>query len=367
MVDRPDHVYATVRIALLAVVVVLQAGIGFTPLLTYRHEPMWTAVSAFVAFAVVTATAAVWVVRRRPPPVAVVAGGTAVVLAASFVATAALPAGGIFHAPHWSFGLAGWQLLLLLLDRKALLAVVFGGHVVVSVAQSVLAGLSSPADVGAAGVFVLSGTTVQVTVVLATYMLHHRARHVADLAAARDRVEIRAALAEQWEHDQRAGFAEQLGLALPLLAGLADGDADPEDEDTVRRCAIAATQLRRLFAEHDDVPDPLVHEVSACVDVAQRRGVLVSLAVSGTPVPLPREVRRDLTGPVVTALAATRERARVSVLRTEEEVRVAVITDVGTAAPDEAGPAEALPSGVALDRGAYGEHTMMEARWRTTS
>ncbi|GAB1511286.1 hypothetical protein [Actinophytocola sp. KF-1] len=365
MADRPDHVYATVRIALLAVVVVLQAGIGFTPLLTFRHEPMWAAVSACAAFAVVTATAAVWVLRRRPLPAAVVAACTAVVAAASAVATAALPPGGVFHAPHWSFGLAGWQLVLLLLDRKALLGAVFGGHIAVSVAQSVHAGLSAPADVGAAGVFVLSGTTVQVTVVLATYMLHHRARHVAALAAARDRVEVRAALAEQWEQDQRAGFAEQLGLALPLLAGLADGEADPGDEDVRRRCALAATQLRRLFAEHDAehdaVPDPLVHEVSACVDVAQRRGVLVSLAVSGTAVPVPRDVRRDLTGPVVAALAATRERARVSVLRTADEVRVAVITDAGgLAAPS------AASTGVAVDSDVCGEHTMVEARWRTS-
>jgi hypothetical protein len=47
---------------------------------------------------------------------------------------------------------------------------------------------------------------------------------------------------------------------------------------------LAATQLRRLFAENDDVPDPLVHELSACIDVAERRGLAVSLAVSGETV-----------------------------------------------------------------------------------
>jgi hypothetical protein len=179
------------------------------------------------------------------------------------------------------------------------------------------------------------------------------------VTAERDRLITRVMSAEQWEREQRTVFAGQLGVTLPLLADLADGVLDPRDDDARRRCSVAATQLRRLFAENDEVPDPLVHEVTACADEAERRGVEVSLAVSGAAVAVPSDVRRELTSPVVATLAAAQSYARVSVLRTHEDVRVAVMADVGTNAITAASPL------VEIDCDTYGEYVRMEARWRT--
>ncbi|WP_367127614.1 hypothetical protein [Saccharothrix sp. HUAS TT1] len=352
-----DEVAASIRLVLLGVVAVIQPGLGLVPLLSHDNGPGATA--AYLALILVTLVSALWIVRRRPIPGPVVALGTVVVLVASATATAALPPDGHFGAEHWSFGQAGWHLLVLLVDRARWLAVALGAHVAAEIAQFALAGAPDRTEVGAAGVVVLGVTSFQLGVLLLTRFLLRNARRAAEAAAAQERAATGAAAAEQWARDLRAGFAGGLGSTLSLLADLADGVLDPRAEETRRRCAFAATQLRRLFAEHDESPDPLVHEVSACVDVAERRGLVVSLAVSGEVVPVPTDVRRQLIAPVAAALSAARERARVSLLRADGEVRLAVVAD--TAAP--VGPASG-PVDVRCDT--YGGQTRTEARWRTS-
>ncbi|MEU4803980.1 hypothetical protein [Actinosynnema sp. NPDC023587] len=356
-VTAGEQVFASIRLALLGVVAVLQLGLSLPPLLAHDHGPgAWV---AFGLLALVTLVSAGWIARRRPLPTAVVAGGAAVVLGASVVATAALPADAHFGAAHWSFGLVGWHLLVLLADRVPALLAAFGAHLVAEITQFVLAGSPDRTEVGAAGVVVLGVTSFQLGVLLLARVLLRNARQAAEVAVQEERAATRAALAEQWARDLRAGFAGGLGTTLPLLADLADGVLDPRAEDTRRRCAFAATQLRRLFAEHDEVPDPLVHEVAACVDVAERRGLAVSLAVSGAVVPVPTDVRRELTGPVAAALSAARGRARVSLLRADGEVRLAVIADAGPVV-------DAVSGRVDVRCEAYGGQTRTEARWRTS-
>jgi hypothetical protein len=356
-----DHVHATIRIALLGVTGAVQFGLCLRQLAGHEYRPAWLAVAAFTALAAVTATAAVWVVQREPLPRTVVVLGTAVVLAAASAATAVVPHGGHFRAPDWSFGLVGWHLSLLLLDRVPVLLAAMATHLAVCAGQFLSAGVPARAEVGAAGTVAIGTVGLQVAVVVITRMLVRRTAQVVAVAAERDRLTTRVLYAEQWERDQRTAFAGQLGATLPLLADLADGVLDPRDADTRRRCALAATQLRRLFAENDAVPDPLVHEVAACLDVAERRGVDVSLAVGGAAVAVPADVRRELTGPVVAALSAARERARVSVLRTDEDVRVAVVADAGA---EGTAPSTAR---VEVECGTYGGYVRTEARWRRTS
>ena len=356
-----DHVYPTMRLAILGVVAVVQFALCPRTLFGYDHRPMWLALTAFAVLGLVTITCAFWVVRRKPLPATVTAAGTILALAASVAASAALPPHGHIGAGDWPLGLVGWHLLLLLLDRVPLLLTALTAHLTSSIVQFFLAGDTDRGRVGAAAIIVFGAVTLQLAVVVFTRVLRRSTRQAIAAAAERDRQAIRVTVAEQWERGQRAVFAEQLGGVLPLLAGLADGELDPRDSGTRQRCALAATQLRRLFAENDDVPDPLVHEVSACVDVAERRGIEVSLAVSGVAVDVPAAVRRDLTGPVVATLSAAKQRARVSVLRTDEAVRVAVVSDAGT----EVAPASSAQ--VEVETGVYGDHSRMEARWRRTN
>ncbi|MFB7916044.1 hypothetical protein [Streptomyces sp. NPDC056061] len=353
-----DHVHATMRIILVCATGVLQFGLSLPPLLAQEYRHRWLAVTAFVALACVTAVCCGWVLRRRPLPVTLVVAGTAVVLAAAFCATAAIAPDRRFQAPDWSLGLVGWHLLLLLLDRVRLLITVLTTHLVTSLGLFLSAGVPDRAALGAAGAAAFGAVDVQLAVVVITRVLHRQSREATAVAEEQDRLVTRVLAAQQWEQGQRDLFAGQLGSTLPLLAGLADGELDPRDSDTRRRCALAATQLRRLFAENDEVPDPLVHEVTACVDAAERRGVDVSFAISGSVVPVPSQVRHELTGPVVTALSAARSRARVSVLRTDEEVRIAVVADAC------ADVVTASTGRVEVECGVYGEYLRLEARWR---
>lgn len=232
-------------------------------------------------------------------------------------------------------------------------------HVCISIAWFVHAGNG---DIGTAGVVILSGTSFQLGVMVITRVLLRDARLAVEAAAEHDAARTREELVRQREQDLRAGFEGQLGAVLPLLADLADEQVSVADETTRLRCSVAAVQLRRLFAENDDVPDPLLHELTACVDAAERRGVVVSLAVSGTVTPVPTEVRRELVAPMAQALATAGGRAKVSLLRTATEVRVAVVADAASVLP-EAGNARAP---VSVETSIHSGLVRSEARWRTT-
>jgi hypothetical protein len=357
-----DRVFPVMRIVLLAIVTLTQAVLCGPQLFGHQdlYRPAWAADTAFVALALVGVVCAAWVLRGKPLPLFVMVPGTVVVLIASVVATAAVPPGRYFSELDWSFGLVGWYLFLLLADRVAVLVTALCVYAATSVVQFTAAGLPDRAGIGSAAIVLLSVTSFQLAVVVVVRVLHRRALQAGEVAAEQDRLAIQQALAEQRELDHRLRFAGQLGATLPLLAGLADGTLDPRAPATLQRITLAATQLRRLFAENDDVPDPLVHELSACVDVAERRGLAVSLAVSGETVPVPTAVRRELTGPVITALSAARSRARVSLLRTDEQVRVAVVAD----SADAADLTTSDSPGVEVAWYAHGEQTRMEARWR---
>ncbi|SFW86518.1 hypothetical protein [Amycolatopsis australiensis] len=358
MPEPSARLAATIRIVLLGVTAVIQPGLSLPPLLRHHagYRPPFAAGLAYGVLTAVTVVCAWWLLRRKPLPAPIAFGGTLVVLAASSLVTAALPPDSFFREPHWSFGLVGWHLLVLLADRTPVLLTALAVHVTASVVQFLLAGPIVRTELGDAAIVLFGVTTFQLAVAGLIRLLDRRAGEAAAAAAERDRLATRAAVAAQAGRDLRAGFAEQLGATLPLLAGLADGTVDPRTAGARARCALAAAQLRRLFAENDDVPDPLVHEVAACLDVAERRGVAVALAVSGDVVDVPTAARRELTGPVLTALAAARTRARVSVLRTPELVRVAVVVD-GSA--EVTGSAEVPVTSHSRDG-----QTWLEARWR---
>ncbi|GAB3569160.1 hypothetical protein GCM10027445_20520 [Amycolatopsis endophytica] len=358
------RVLAAIRIVLLGVTAVLQASMSAAYLFGNRsfYEPRWLAETAFAALALVLVVAAGWILRGRrvPPGVALPAAG--VVLIASATATATTPGEWYLHARHWAFGLTGWHLLVLLLERTRPVLAAFAGHAAIGTTQFLLVVPLNRVSLGETAIAIVSVLGFQIAVGLIVQMVMRRLRAMAATVTERDRAATRAALAEQWELDQRFRAAEQFGSVLPLLAGLADGALDPRADDVRHQCALAAARLRLLFAENDDVPDPLVHEVAAAVDIAERRGVAVSFAVSGDVVPVPTAVRRMLAEPVLTALSAARTRARVSLLRTAEEVRLAVIADsaVTTGSPSRSPDVEVTSD-------TLGDRTRMEARWQVTS
>jgi hypothetical protein len=354
-----DHaVVTTTRQVLLVVVAAIQLVLTLPSLATHGQGP-----AGWAAYTLLTAVLAI-VAGHVAAGHAQLSGRVAtalaaVVLSSSVIATTALPNAQSFGPQDWAFGLVGWYLLLVLVERPRALIAALTAHLCLSVAWFAHAGNG---DGGTAGVVVLSGTSFQVGVLVITRVLLRDGRLAALAAAERDAARTREELARQREQDLRAGFEGQLGAVLPLLADIADEVVSVADEPTRLRCSVAAVQLRRLFAENDDVPDPLLHELTACVDVAERRGVVVSLAVSGTATPVPTEVRRELVTPMAQALAAAGGRAKVTLLRTATEVRVAVVAD----APGELPRPGSVPEVVTVETSVHSGLVRSEARWRTT-
>jgi hypothetical protein len=299
------------------------------------YRPPWGQAVAFAALVGITALAAILVLRGRPwgiwrwPLL-----GAA--LAAHTAATATVAPAELFGPAHWSWEIFGWWALLLLLDRPVwYLLAVLALHLGVTAGQVVV--------VGRADVPTLVGMTIlaflYVGMQVAVWLLGAGARRAAAtaawLAAEGERLRTAEVVAERIHHDRQARYAELANTAGPLLAGLASGRLDPGAPAVQQACLIEAARIRRLFAEADDSSDPLVHELTACIDLAARRGVVIQLALRGECPPLPQPVRRDLTEPALLALAGAASSARVTLVAVPDRVIVSVVTDGTIPVPDE--------------------------------
>ncbi|WP_158687278.1 hypothetical protein [Streptomyces sp. AA0539] len=271
--------------------------------------------------------------RRRAAPVLTLALTRALTLTLFLTLTAAvlLPLSGGGHPAGAALGAlltAGWPAVLLLPDRgrPALLCGAVA-HLVHAGAHLWPAGAPDHRTADGLVLGALTLLTVQLGWAALGLLLRARLAAARDRAARRQHAHRRALIAARLRSDRLARRAALSRTTVPLLSALADGRLDIADPDVRHRCAVEAARLRRLFAEHDNTGDPLVHEVLACAEGAERRGASVALAVRGAPVPLPRPVRRALTEPALLALALTRRTARVTVVRDPREVRIAVVTD----------------------------------------
>ncbi|ANP50163.1 hypothetical protein J2Z21_001121 [Streptomyces griseochromogenes] len=339
------------HLAALLILAVIHCGLALPFMLAHLgdHSGAWLDLTAFALLSAVLAADAwrnlrqgPWLRRKaraRPGTAGPASRGwtaamVAVTLAASVAATSRLPAESFMGNAHWSFLEVGWFGVVLLLDRPRTATWLFlGCHLAVTVGQLVHAGLPSRSVIAGMSVSALAICTFQVSTALAVQLLSDRAARASATLRERERWETEAAVAAHMHADQQARYHDLDRSVLPLLAGLADGSVDPREESVRRRCALQATRLRRLFAEHDYAADPLVHELRACIDAAERGGASVHLAVRGDPVELPRPVRQALTEPVLAALVAAEHTARTTVVRGARLVRVSAVIDRADAPP----------------------------------
>ncbi|GIF76710.1 hypothetical protein [Asanoa siamensis] len=261
----------------------------------------------------------------------------AVLLIVDVLVIAITPDAIFFHSANWAWGTIGWFALLLLYDRGI-------GPLVMVLAANAALGLvgvlaATPDGNGAINlsrfVMYIYGTGVlPIALVAAMDVLRATAATAAASESARAALESErlGAAHAQRERQERLGIVSEAAGAL--LHDLASGRADPADLDVQRSCALAAARLRRLIAESDDVPDPLLHELRACVDVAERQGVPVDLISVGDLPELDVAIRRRLAEPLAATLATARDWARVTVVAQPDEVVVSLTT------PATAGPAK---------------------------
>lgn len=280
------------------------------------------------------------------------------------VAAAVCPPGEAIGDANWAWNAVSLTGVLLLLHRPLReLALMLGAH-------AFLTGAALLADDAVDRMSAVRFLTVVCTtmgtwllVALISHALRRTAQQVA--AAAEARAQSLGALraAQEVHSERRRRYAFLHAHAMPLLQALGEGRADPADAGVRRRAAIEASRLRRLLAETDDVPHPLLHELRACADIAERRQVDVSLVVVGQLPALLPALRRELTAGPLLALASATSRARVTVVASSDDVAVSVLAD----SPEDLGVTEPSHQSLSLTCAYVEDSLWLETRWQNPS
>jgi hypothetical protein len=333
VIETMTRLRGRLRIAILIVATADLIALDLPALITHLDVYLvaWPVVAGYLTLVALLVTEGVLIVRGRSwgrwrwPALGLT-------LAVSVLVNALIPVAEVPGYANWPIDGIGWVAVVLLFDQHfGVLLAVLAAHFATNFAHLALGGDLTPLLLINVGTDIVTIGAFQVTAGAATSMVRYAARTAARAAAAEAEVRATEAIAARVHEDRQRRTQELEAEVRPLLTGLADGSYDPADEQTRRDCAIAAARMRRLFAEGDDVDDRLLHEVKACVDIAERRGVLVDLATQGSWPGLPREVRRGLTEAPVRVLSTARNWARVTVLGTDSGVSVSVVADGGAA------------------------------------
>ncbi len=283
-------------------------------------------------------------------------------LATSAAATAALPGSAVFTG-NWAWDATGWIGVLLLLRRPLVeLTSLIAANAGFTLAVMLYDGAADRVSLARFAAVTYATTALQIAVALAARAVDASARRTAAAAEAEAAVRRERRVAEELHASRQERYQTVRRSVTPLLVGLASGELDPADRGTQHRCAVEVSRLRRLFAETDDVPDPLVHELRACTDVADRRGVLVDLLVLGRMPELGLPTRRALTEAPLHALAGAQRHARVTVVGRSDEVSISVFADGRM--PDPADLRACVDPSVTVTVQKGGERQWIEARWQ---
>ncbi|WP_373684021.1 hypothetical protein [Micromonospora solifontis] len=273
----------------------------------------------------------------------------------------------LFTAANWVWSGLAWFFLLVLWRRPvSWLLALLGAHAAIALGAVLGFGATAAADLTRYAMYLYGTSSLPVAVFVGAAAIAALARGRARTAAAALAVQAERDAAERARRERQDRLALVSGTAEEVLSALATGDADPADPELRRRCVLAAARLRRLIAESDDVPDPLLHELRAAADLAERKGVPIELVAVGTPPELPVEVRRRLADPLTAALADARGTARLTVVAGPDEVVVSLVTPDHDG-PDGTGPPIADTDGpVEHVHERNGEIRWTQTRWRRT-
>jgi hypothetical protein len=236
---------------------------------------------------------------------------------------------GFFGPYNWPFTVTGW-FALVALWRHSLAALVafFVANTLVGLAALTALGQTDRLSV-ARFIMLCAGVSVlEITIFVGSRAVATTARRRAMAQDALVRTRTKQLAAEAVHAARRIRYEAIRETVVPLLDALVTGRLDLADSAVRQEVAVAVGRLRRFLVENDEVPDPLSHELRACADAAERRGIAVDLVAPTGAIPaLPVEVRRALTDPVIQVLAASATRARITVVASPAEVVVAIVAD----------------------------------------
>ncbi|GIJ27547.1 hypothetical protein Vqi01_27090 [Micromonospora qiuiae] len=349
------------RIAVVTIALVWHLAIGLPAVLAARSQlaAPQVVVGAWLLVAALGGLAGAWLLRDAALPALPLA---ALLLAVDVAVFAAAGRSQLFGPANWVWGGLAWFFVVVLWRRPVhWLFALLAAHACTGVAAVVLYGATEAPDLARAIMALYATSSLPAAVFAGGATLTALSRDRAATAATTNAMVAEREAAEQARRDRRERLALVSAAAGEVLTELAQGRADPADPQVQRRCTHAAARLRRLIAESDDVPHPLLHELRAAADLAERNGLPIELVTIGTPPPLPVQVRRSLTDPLIAVLADARDWARLTVVSSSDEVVVALVT------PDAAGPeANAPPAGDGDGRVEHRYERDGKIRWTQT-
>ncbi|MFJ6165729.1 hypothetical protein ACIQH6_11470 [Micromonospora orduensis] len=324
------------KIVAVAIALAWHLAIGLPAVLAARAEfaaPL-VVIGGWVLVLAAGTTAGVLLLRDTPLPPWPLAGLLVVVDAAVFAAAGERQ---LFTAANWVWGTLGWFFLLALWGRRVTgLVALLTTHALIALVAVLGHGIDE-ADLARYVMYVYGTFSLPVAIFVGSTMIVGLGRDRAAAAAAMHTIAAERDAAERGLRERRDRLALVGATAGRVLGELAAGQADPDDPEVQRRCVLAAARLRRLIAESDDVPDPLLHELRAAADLAERNGLAIDLVTIGGPPPLPVEIRRQLADPLTALLAGARDWARLTVVSGPDEVVVSLVTP-DRPAPEATGP-----------------------------
>jgi hypothetical protein len=282
-----------------------------------------------------------------------------IALAASTAAAVASPAAQML-AVNWSWGSAGWTGVLVLLRRRIPeLAAFLAAEALAVLSVQAWDGLDRTNLAGFFAVLAWS-TGGQVAVIAGVRVLDAAAGQAAAAARSEHVARERAITAEIIQASRQARWLALQEGAVPLIAELAAGDADPGDPGVRTRCAVQAARLRRLLAEGDDVTGSLVHELHASADVAERRGIAIEIETAGPLPSVPGPARRVITDAAIAILTAAGSKTRITLAAMAPGIAVSFVADTSA---DVLLPPDT--EGVAIEHQQDGSMLWAEARWNS--
>jgi hypothetical protein len=295
------------------------------------YRPGWLMAAVWLGYPAIGVLASTQLRRGLPARPTLIAVGLPLLLLGNGLGQYANRHAPIFGTGNWTFGVVGW-FGVLLLWRRTLPELIgfFAANAAIVGAAMLVTGRENRVDLAR---FIMVGygvSILQLTVFVGGRFLAANARRATLAEDARARLTTEQLARDEVHRARNRRYQDIRQASAEVLGGLAAGRLDPADPGTQRRGRAAAAQLRRLIAETDDAPDPLLHELRACADTAERRGVEVDLLPVGLVPALPVGIRRALTDGPIQVLAAARTRARITIVATPGEVTVAVVADAET-------------------------------------
>ncbi|GAA4460125.1 hypothetical protein [Phytohabitans houttuyneae] len=325
----------------------------------YTSRP--AAVGAWLIVSVVQVVGSVLLLRGSGAAAHVDRLLAAAAVGASVLAIFSYPPGQALSDLSWAWNTVGWCGVLLLMHRPLWeLVVMQAANAAITVVAVAADGSLDRVMTGRLVIVGYATVGVQMLFAVVSHHLNGVARRATELTLARADHQARAAIDEAVHAERQRRYREVRERIEPIVRGLADGTLDPVAPEVRRIAGVEAARLRRLFAETDDSADPLLHELRACTDLAERRGVEVTFFNCGRLPEVPTVARRYLTEVVLLVLASAVSRARLTVVADAAEVIVSVIADAPADVLDDL--REVLPVSVVHDQDA--NQLWVEVRWR---